>query len=105
MPRIYKNKRDSVEADIVAALRASGCVVERGQDVDLYVSCNVSIPTQVWGCFQIKPMAFLMEVKVPGKAKKLRPIQERLKAIFGAQYLVVSTPSEALAACGIEVKG
>jgi hypothetical protein len=84
----YARKRDFSEGPIVAALRMVGCVVEHGNEVDLYVRCP-------------KGQAYLLECKTPGPAAKHRqPIQKKLAVIFGDQYKVVKNSAEALTAIG-----
>jgi hypothetical protein len=80
-------KRDIAEPGIVATLKAIGCDVERGTDVDLFVG--------------FRGVGYLIEIKTPGpSAKRLRPLQKRLQAIFKSQYHVVKDSKEALIAIG-----
>jgi hypothetical protein len=87
------------EAAILKALKSAGCDVERGQDCDLYVRPKMVPGGTMFA--HIRPL--LMEVKTPGPNSKRRtPIQKRLQTIFGWQYVVVSSPEEALKAVGIK---
>src|SRR5688572_17563535 len=85
--RRYAAKRDKSEPVIVQVLRAIGCKVVVGTDCDLYVA--------------FRERAYLIECKTPGPDEKHRQkIQKQLAEIFGDQYHVVKTPSEALTAIG-----
>jgi hypothetical protein len=100
MPRYQSlGKRDAVEADIVDALKKVGCDVERGTDCDLFVK-----PTMVMGgTLFSNPRPMLMEIKIPGQESNLTKLQVRIKAIFGSQYVVVSSIDAALKAVGVTV--
>lgn len=95
MPR-YASKRDSNHKAVADALRKAGADVLEGFDCDLYVN--------------FRDQAFLVEVKDPDQTKRkrteglrkgaLKPKQERLREIFGTQYLVVFSAEGALRSIG-----
>lgn len=100
MPRYQSlGKRDAVEADIVKALKKVGCDVERGTDVDLFVRTNVMSFNESMRHYE--PKRLLLEIKIPGQESNLTALQTRLKAIFGSQYVVVSSVDSALKAVGV----
>jgi Holliday junction resolvase len=84
----YARRRDLSEPQIVAALEKAGCDVLRASDVDLIVGRAGA--------------TYLVECKTPGKdAKRLRPIQKRLRSSWRGHYAIVETPEQALCAVGL----
>lgn len=83
-------KRDFVDLEIFRALEAAGCKPVRGRDVDLFAISRTDL------------QGVLLEVKDPKRRNNLRPIQKALKELFGSRYVVVTSVSEALEACGIK---
>lgn len=76
----YSNRRDVNEPEIVKALRAIGCTVKHGNDIDLIVG--------------YQNRNYLLEVKT---AKgKLKPSQEELLRVWRGQYAIVRTVQEAI---------
>lgn len=81
----YARKRDANECPIFQALQIAGCNPIRCTDFDI-------------GAEHVDGYGLMIEVKV---AKgRMRPIQERLKAIFKDRYIVARSVEAALAACG-----
>lgn len=83
----YARQRDANDLEIYRALEVCGADPERGTDCDIYAR-------------DIHGAGHLLEVKVPGKEKRLRPIQVRLRAIFGDRYHIVTSAESALRALG-----
>lgn len=85
----YAKARDANEPAIVAALERVGCLVERGTDIDLYVSRG--------------GRGYLLEVKRPKRATECRMqrIQKWLREHFSDQYHIVQSAEEALKAVGL----
>lgn len=81
-------KRDTVEPNIVAALQAAGCSVERLSQGDGVPDLLVCRPDDL--------AMRLLEVKSPGGT--LTPQQERWRRGWIGPVFVVTTPAEALAA-------
>lgn len=79
-------RRDGNESEIIEALQAVGCSVLQLDEIDLVVG---------W-----RGRNFLLEVKMPKRRRKLRPIQERLSFDWRGQYSIVTSVDEALAAVG-----
>jgi hypothetical protein len=92
----FAAKRDSNHKDVADALRKVGADVLELFDVDLVV--------------RFRDRAYLIEVKDPDLTKRrrtdglrkgaLKPKQEKLRAIFGEQYLVIFSAEGALRAIG-----
>jgi hypothetical protein len=86
----FAKQRDACDLAIFKALQAAGRKPVRGNDVDIF-------------CLGIDSRGVLIECKVPGKRNRLRPIQVKLKELFGDRYQVVTNVDEALLACGIKI--
>ena len=83
--RRHAMRRDANEPDIFQALQVAGCNPVRLIDIDIAAE-------------HVDGYGVMIEVKV---AKgRVRPIQEKLKAIFKDRYHICRTPEAALAACG-----
>lgn len=81
----YANRKDSNEDEIVAALKAIGCTVMYGKQVDLIVGYDYG---------ERGKRNYLMEIKT---AKgKLKPSQEALLRVWKGQYSIVRTVQEAI---------
>lgn len=86
----FAKKRDANEPLIFTALQLAGCNPERFDDFDIAAR-------------HVDGHGMMLEIKV---AKgKLRERQERLQALFGDKYKIARSPEQALAACGIQVRG
>lgn len=83
----YAARRDGNESEIIAALQSAGCDVLTADNIDLIVGRS--------------GMNFLIEVKYPGRRRRLRPIQTRLRDSWRGQYSIVTSAEEALAAVGL----
>jgi hypothetical protein len=81
----FNKKRDANDLEIFRALQVAGCNPVRCTDFDI-------------GAEHIDGHGLMLEIKT---AKgKLRPLQEKLRAIFKERYVVARTPEQALIACG-----
>lgn len=85
--RRFDQKRDANEPEIFKALEVAGCDPERCTDFDIAAK-------------HVDGTGHMLEVKVPGQEKALKPIQIRLREIFGNRYHVVSSAEAALRALG-----
>lgn len=81
-------KRDANEAPIFEALQKAGCFPVRGTDVDIF--CRRK-PDRV---------GVMIEVKIPGKKRRLTQLQKDLREIFQDRYHVVESVEDALKAVG-----
>lgn len=88
MGRRWAMKRDSNEAELFHILRDMHVDVRRLTDIDI-VGRNVR-----------DGVGRMLEVKVPGREKALRPIQKTLKLWFPEHYRIVTNVDEALEALG-----
>lgn len=80
-------KRDANDKEVFDALAAAGCDPERFTDFDIAAK-------------HIDGHGLMIEVKVPGQERALKPLQRRLRDIFGDRYIVASSAEAALRALG-----
>ena len=90
--RVYGNKRDGNEAEIVKALEEAHCTV---YPLDLPADLLVGRMTPEG------PRCYLLEVKMPGVGRLTKDQREFIKGWRGP-YAVVHSVTEALNAVGIE---
>jgi hypothetical protein len=79
----YQKERDGNEQEIVDALQAIGCTVQR-----------LDVPVDLLVGYQARN--FLMEIKMPGKEKALTKLQEKFIPEWHGQVRVVTTVDEAI---------
>ena len=86
MPR-WVNARDANHSQITKALTVAGV------DFIQLFDCDIAAR-------HANGFGMLLEVKVPGKEKQLKPKQIDLRRIFGDRFAIVSSPESALRALG-----
>jgi hypothetical protein len=83
----YAKRRDENEGEIVNALENAGCQVHKLDDIDLLVG--------------LAGKNYLIECKHPKRAKRVRPLQRKLRDNWQGQYAIVTTAEQALRIVGL----
>lgn len=87
-------RRDANHAEVKAALLAAGRPVK---DVAIYGGLGCDLLTE-----HIRGRVVMLEIKAPGKQKRLTPSEVALRDSFSvASFFVVVTPEDALRAVGL----